>query len=130
MTANRNAVESALLPNITEADVLERLTQNYGGDADKAASVIAAFKEAYPGHEIGEVLYINNRAAGMSAMPLAEAMESYGGIVYQYIQAAPYPMFDGIVPIHTAGDVPLWFHNVEMIPGWVNGDEATFNRHL
>ncbi len=128
MTANRNAVESALLPNITEADVLERLTQNYGGDADKAASVIAAFKEAYPGHEIGEVLYINNRAAGMSAMPLAEAMESYGGIVYQYIQAAPYPMFDGIVPIHTAGDVPLWFHNVEMIPGWVNGDEATFNR--
>ncbi len=128
MTSSKEAIESALLPNITEADVLERLTQTYEGDAEKAAAVVAAFKEAYPDHAIGEVLFINNRAAGMSAMPLAEAMESYGGTVYQYIQAAPYPMFDGIVPIHTAGDVPLWFHNVEMIPGWVNGDTATFNR--
>ena len=128
LTANRGAVESALLPNITEEDALARLTAQYEGNAEKAAAVVAAFKEAYPGHAIGEVLFINNRGAGMSAQPLAEAMERYGGTVYQYIQACPYPMFGGIVPIHTAGDVPLWFHNVEMIPGWVNGEEAVFNR--
>ena len=129
MTTDRNAIESSLLPNITEADVISRLTQQYGGDADRAAEVVAAFKEAYPGHSVGEVLYINNRSAGMSSYPLAEAMENYGGTVYQYIQALSYPMFGGIVPIHTAGDVPLWFHNVDMIPGWVNGDTATFE-HL
>lgn len=126
MTYAKEAIEGNILTNISEADVVAKLTEQYEGDADRAAKVVAAYKEAYPGHNVAEVLYINNRSAGMSSYPLAEAMASYGGTVYQYVQACPYPMFGGIVPIHTASDIPMWFHNDEMIPAWTAGDEATF----
>lgn len=122
----KEAVESNVFSNIPESAVLERLTAKFDGNADLAAQTIAAFKTAYPGHNVAEVLYINNRAAGMSSYPLAEAMASYGGTVYQYVQARSYPMFGGVVPIHTASDIPMWFHNDEMIPAWTAGDEATF----
>ncbi len=124
----KDAIMSNVLTNISEEEVLKRMTEKCKGDADKAAEVIAAYKEAYPGHNVAEVLYINNRAAGMSSYPLAEAMVSYGGTVYQYVQACPYPMFGGVVPIHTASDIPMWFHNDEMIPAWTAGKENVFAR--
>ncbi len=124
-TATKELIESNDLSMMTEESVLASLTEKYG-DADVAAQIIDAFKEAYPGHNVGEVLYINNRETGMSVMGLCEAMESYGGTVYTSIQAASYPFFGGIVPIHTAGDVPLWFSNVSKIPAWVSGETAKF----
>lgn len=122
----KEAVESNVLTNISEEQVIAQLTQKCEGDAERAANIVAAYKEAYPGHNVAEVLYINNRTAGMSSYALAEAMESYGGTVYQYIQARSYPFFGGIVPIHTAGDIPLWFHNDDMIPAWTAGEEDVF----
>ncbi len=124
-TATKELIESNDLSMMTEESVLASLTEKYG-DADLAAKIIEAFKVAYPGHNVGEVLYINNRTAGMSAIPMCEAMESYGGTVYTSIQAASYPFFGGIVPIHTAGDVPLWFSNVSKMPAWVSGETAKF----
>lgn len=113
----------SFLPNITEDEVLAKLTAQYKGDAEAAAAVIAAFKEAYPGHHVGEYLYMNSRNDS-----LATAMYNLGGTVYQAIQAMPYPMYGGITPVHTAGDVPMWFHNVDMIPEWVYGATADFER--
>jgi len=130
MTFSQEMIESNDISKMTEEDVLAKLTENYDGDEELAQKVIDAFKEAYPGHNVGEVLYINNRGGGgfMSVMPLCEAMEGHGGTVYTAIQAASYPFFGGIVAIHTAGDVPLWFHNVEKIPAWVNGETEKFEK--
>ena len=105
--------------NWDEAKTMEKLTQKFG---DKAEAVKAAFEAAYPGHPAGEALYTNDRTR-MSSEAFVEAFYEVGGTAYQYIQAWTYPMFGGVVPIHTAGDVPLWFYNVDLIRPFISGYE-------
>jgi para-nitrobenzyl esterase len=50
-------------------------------------------------------------------------MNSLGGSAYLYVQAYNYPMFGGVVPVHSASGIPFWFHNIDKIPVWVEGDE-------
>ena len=89
-----------------------------------AEDIMAAFQEAYPTHPLKDGLYLNNRhGAGMSALPLCDAMAGYGGTVYNSLVAYDYPMYGGIVPIHTASSIPFWFNNVHDIPEFVAGDE-------
>lgn len=86
--------------------------------------ILDAFKVAYPTHPIKDGLYLNDRyGAGMSALPLCDAMVSYGGTVYNSLLAYDYSMYGGIVPIHTASSIPFWFHNADDIPEWIAGDE-------
>ena len=59
----------------------------------------------------------------MDSNKIAAGYEAVGGTSYQYVQAWSYPMFGGVVPIHTAGDVPMWFYNVSMIRPFVSGYE-------
>ncbi len=105
--------------NWDEATTMSKLEATYG---DKAADVKAAFEAAYPGHPAGEALYMNNRA-GMDSNKIAAGYEAVGGTSYQAIQAWAYPMFGGVVPIHTAGDVPLWFYNLDRIRHFIAGYE-------
>ncbi|MDD6160697.1 MAG: carboxylesterase family protein [Oscillospiraceae bacterium] len=105
--------------NWDEAKTMEKLTKKYG---DKAEEIKAAFEAAYPGHPVGEVLYMNNRTI-MDSNRIAEGFEAVGGTCYQYVQAWSYPMFGGVVPIHTAGDVPLWFYNLNLIRHFIAGYE-------
>ena len=102
-----------------DATTLKMLEKTYG---DKAADVKAAFEAAYPGHPAGEALFMNNRA-GMDSNKIAAGYEAVGGTSYQSIQAWSYPMFGGVVPIHTAGDVPLWFYNLDLIRHFIAGYE-------
>ena len=101
--------------NWNDAKTMEKLTAKYG---DKAADVKAAFEAAYPGHPVGEVLYLNTRNDNTAA-----AYTALGGTAYQALQAWAYPMFGGVTPIHTAGDVPLWFHNLNLIRHFIAGYE-------
>ncbi len=105
--------------NWDDETTMKKLEGTYG---DKAADVKAAFEAAYPGHPAGEALYINNRA-GMDSNKIAAGFEAVGGTSYQYVQAWSYPMFGGVVPIHTAGDVPLWFYNLDRIRHFIAGYE-------
>lgn len=102
-----------------DATTLKMLEKTYG---DKAADVKAAFEAAYPGHPAGEALFMNNRA-GMDSNKIAAGYEAVGGTSWQSIQAWSYPMFGGVVPIHTAGDVPLWFYNLNLIRHFIAGYE-------
>lgn len=109
---------------LSDEKVKAKYVAKYG---DKADAVIAAYQKAYPGHKIVDGLYLNNRYNGMFAgtgLALANAMDSYGGKVYNYVQAYDFPMFGGVVPVHTMGDLPFIFHNVDKIPSWVAGDET------
>ncbi len=98
-----------------EDATMKMLEKSFG---DKAADVKAAFEAAYPGHPVGEVLFMNKRADS-----LATGYNAVGGTAYQSIQAWSYPMFGGVVPIHTAGDVPLWFYNLDLIRHFIAGYE-------
>lgn len=102
-----------------DATTLKMLEKTYG---DKAADVKAAFEAAYPGHPAGEALFMNNRA-GMDSNKITAGYEAVGGTSWQSIQAWSYPMFGGVVPIHTAGDVPLWFYNLNLIRHFIAGYE-------
>jgi para-nitrobenzyl esterase len=119
--------ESWLQSTLTlpEDQIRAKYAAKYG---DKADAIIAAYQKAYPGHNIADGLYLNNRYNGFFAgtgLALANAMDSYGGKVYNYVQAYDFPMFGGVVPVHTMGDLPFIFHNIDKIPSWVAGDEAT-----
>ena len=105
--------------NWNDAKTMEKLTAKYG---DKAQAIYDAFSAAYPGHPVGEVLYMNNRA-GMDSNKIAAGYEAVGGTSWQSVQAWSYPMFGGVVPIHTAGDVPLWFNNLNLIRHFIAGYE-------
>ena len=102
-----------------DATTLKMLEKTYG---EKAADVKAAFEAAYPGHPAGEALFMNNRA-GMDSNKIAAGYEAVGGTSWQSIQAWSYPMFGGVVSIHTAGDVPLWFYNLNLIRHFIAGYE-------
>lgn len=105
--------------NWDEATTMKKLTEKYG---DKAQDIYDAFSAAYPGHPVGEVLYMNNRA-GMDSNKIAIGYNAVGGTSYQSIQAWSYPMFGGVMAIHTAGDVPLWFYNLDLIRHFIAGYE-------
>lgn len=112
--------------DLPEEEVLARLEALYG---EGAQQILDAFREAYPGHKDAGVLYMNDRFGGfMVPSRLLEAMNGYGGTGYQYVQAYVYPMFGGVVPIHTASCIPFWFNNMEYIPAWIAGDETAANR--
>ena len=99
------------------------------GYGNNARAILDLFRETYPGHKDAGVLYMNDRFNGfMVPSRLLEAMNSYGGTGYQYVQAYVYPMFGGVVPIHTASCIPFWFRNTQMISSWIAGDEETANR--
>ena len=113
---------SKKLDGLTDEQIKAEYTRKYGDYADE---IMTAYQEAYPSHSLADGLYINNRLGGFSAIPLADAMDSYGGTVYNYVAAYDYPMFGGITPIHTASDVPFWFYNVQYMPAWIASDDAT-----
>lgn len=106
--------------NWDEATTLSKIAAKYG--EDKAQAIYDAFEAAYPGHAVGEVLYMNNRA-GMDSNKIAIGYSAVGGTSWQSIQAWSYPMFGGVVAIHTAGDVPLWFYNLDLIRHFIAGYE-------
>jgi para-nitrobenzyl esterase len=110
------------LSALSEEQVIAKYKEKYG---DRAEEVMAAFASAYPDHRLGEGLYANNRRYSFfgSGEKLAVAMNRVGGTAYLYVQAYNYPMFGGVVPVHTASGIPFWFHNIDKIPVWVEGDE-------
>ena len=108
------------LDSMTEGQIKARYNIKYGDYAD---AIMEAFQAAYPSHNVADGLYINNRHSFFSALPLADAMDSYGGTAYNYVIAFDYKMFGGITPIHTASGVPFWFYNTSYMPAWIIGDE-------
>ncbi|MCF0230009.1 MAG: hypothetical protein HUJ76_10010, partial [Parasporobacterium sp.] len=107
--------------NITDEDAVQRATEKFG--EEYAPQIIEAFKSAYPNHPLRDVLYLGNRLNN-SMIKIANAMLSYGGTVYNDVLAYDYPMYGGIVPIHTASSIPFWFNNAHLVPEFIAGDEV------
>ena len=114
---------SLILSEQTEEQIEEAVIAKWGDEY--GPKILQAFKEAYPTHNPAEVIYLNDRLfEGMvNTLPAAKKMAEAGGTVYNCVVAYTYPMYGGIVAIHTASDVPFWFANVEDIPEFVAGDE-------
>lgn len=104
-------------PDMTEEKVMAALTERYGG---KAEAIAEEFRAAYPNKELFDALYIyrgrNNNVASMRA-------SNGGAPVYQVIYAMGYPVFGGVSNIHTGGDLPYLFNNVDKIDILIAGNE-------
>lgn len=120
--SSQQAYEAGIIANMTKEQVITAYEEKYGDYAD---DIMTAFQKAYPDHPLAEGLFVNNRSGYFSGRRLAETMVGFGGTAYNYVAAYSYPMFGGIVAIHTAGDIPLWFNNTEHIKAWIAGDEKT-----
>ncbi len=112
-----------ILDEQTEDMVMESVIAKWG--EEYGPKILEAFKEAYPTHNPAEVLYLNDRLlVGMvNTLPAAQNMAEAGGTVYNCVAAYSYPMYGGVVAIHTASDIPFWFANVDDISEFVAGDE-------
>ena len=117
-----------ILDQQTDEMVMDSVVAKWG--EEYGPQILDAFKEAYPTHNPAEVIYLNDRLlVGMvNTLPAAQRMAEAGGKVYNCVAAYSYPMYGGIVPVHTASDVPFWFANVDDIPEFVAGDEANAHK--
>ena len=116
-----NEMVHNILAYMTDEDAEAEIISTYG--EEYGPQIIEAFKEAYPTHPLKDALYLNNRYGSFSALPLLDAMASYGGTCYNSLVTYDYAMYGGIVPIHTASSIPFWFNNVDDIPEFIAGDE-------
>ena len=102
--------------------VLMKLRNKFGDAAD---AMIPAFRQAYPYHDIRDLLYTMKRNNDHA---LAKAGQN-GAPVYQGIFAKNIPVYGGVTPWHTGGDVPYILRNADKIPYIIAGDEDAMLRY-
>lgn len=116
----------AYVPGLTDERLDELLAQRYGDLADE---VTTAFAAAYPGHEPYEVLWIEDGrffGDGRVLVSNARAAQRDAAPVYTAVTARMLPVFGGVTPPHTGGDVPFWLRNADRMGHVIAGEEAGF----
>lgn len=116
------------VPDITPERVHELMIERFG---DHTEAIAEAFAAAYPNHPLADVLFMETGSffggardeilAAKAAHPRAAV---YGGVV-----AKNLPVFGGVTPGHTSGDIPFLFANAEMMTRLTAGDEPGFARY-
>jgi para-nitrobenzyl esterase len=116
---------NAYQPELSDSDIEALLEERYG---DRADEVTAAFAKAYPGHEPHEVLWIEDGSFfGGGRVLVSEARAAQGAApVYTAVTAKMLPVFGGVTPPHTGGDIPFWFLNADKMKHIIAGEEEQF----
>lgn len=116
--------ETNYLPDLTDDKVESMLKETYG---EETSEIIEEFKKAYPDHELGELLFLNQSDAGFTRYGLIkengllDLFNKSGATVYNYVTAYKQPYFGGVTMYHSA-DIPFWFHAVDEIEYLIKGD--------
>lgn len=108
---------SHMFGTLSDEEVMAKLTAKYG---DYTADICAAYQEAYPGHDLYELLYLPNRNNSVALDKVALG----GAPVYQAVYAWTYPLFGGATAAHTQGDFPLVFHTLDRVDWQIAGNEV------
>lgn len=109
-------------PDVSSEKVRELLEARYGDNTDK---VLEMYEAAYPGRDPFYALYYTTMRASGNIYDVADLRIANGGApVYTAVYSYCYPLFGGMVPAHTAGDLPLIFNNVDTVPEHIAGDEV------
>ena len=121
----QDPLAAAYLPGLDEDRVDEMIAQRFG---DHAEAITDAFATAYPGHPVADVLWMEDgRFFGSTRVAVAAAKAAQGGApVYGAVFAQDLPVFGGVTPPHTGGDIPFLFRNHALMGHIVAGQEAEF----
>jgi para-nitrobenzyl esterase len=115
-------------PSVTDERVSEMIHERFGDDADE---IVTAFKEAYPHHDVFDVLWMETGRmfGGPRDQILSLKAEQGGAAVYGGVFAKNLPVFGGVTPGHTVGDVPFLLRNDNMLAHLTAGEEEEFARY-
>ncbi|WP_162321668.1 carboxylesterase/lipase family protein [Nesterenkonia haasae] len=121
-------MQDAYQPGLTDHRVDELLTQSFGDHADE---VVEAFEQTYPGHPRAHVLWMeqgpffgHTRNAVLDAKTGHEQAPAFAAVF-----ARPLPVFGGVTPPHTGGDVPFLLRNDDAMEHIVAGEDAEFREY-
>ena len=116
------------LPDMATERVHELMFGRFGNHAEAIAKAFAA---AYPSHPLANVLFMENGSFFGKARDeiLAAKAAHLGAAVYGGVMAKNLPVFGGVTPGHTSGDIPFLFANAEMMTRLTAGDEPGFARY-
>lgn len=110
---------------MTEESMRQMIEAKFGENTDAA---LEAFREAYPGHDDIDIIYLDNGGltSGCREMTTAKAAQSDqgGAPVYRAVFAYEFPLFGGVLAWHTGGDLPFVFNNLDKIDHMVAGDRT------
>lgn len=102
--------------------VEEKLREDFG---DRAEEIKKEFREAYPLHDIRDVLFIHRRNNDQATAKYLQG----GASVYQAVFAWKLPIFGGVTAWHTGGDVPFLFHNADRLSYVIAGAQEEAHRY-
>lgn len=112
-------------PGLADERVDELLTARFGA---LAPAIAEEFTAAYPGHPLADVLWMEDGSVfgGTRTAVARAAAGRTGAPVYTAVFAQDLPVFGGVTPPHTAGDVPLLLGNTDLLGHVVAGAEEEF----
>ena len=113
------------LPSLGEDQVDEMIAERFG---DHAEEITDAFTAAYPGHPVADVLWMEDgRFFGDTRVAVTTAKAAQAGApVFGAVFAKDLPVFGGVTPPHTGGDIPFLFRNHGLMGHIVAGQEDEF----
>jgi para-nitrobenzyl esterase len=115
-------------PSVSDARVSELINERFG---DRADEIVKTFRETYPGHDDFDVLWMETGRmfGGPRDQILSLKAEQGDAAVYGGVFAKNLPVFGGVTPGHTVGDVPFLLRNDNMMAHLTAGEEKEFARY-
>ena len=114
--ASKEAYFENYFPALSDDEVKKKYADKYKEDAD---AIMEEFLKAYPEKKAVDGLFVTGRNNDW-----VTAYTEAGGTAYQAVVAYNQPLLGGITPIHTGGDIFLFFRNTLSVADyWVIGDE-------
>lgn len=106
--------------NWTQAEVMSKLRDKYG---DKAEEILAAFNEAWPEKNDCDAYYVASRQSQLTTLNARAAAGA--GATYNYLVSFESPLDGGICLWH-CGEIPMVFHNVDLVKGAYGGSADAY----
>ena len=91
-------------------EAARRLNERYG---DKAESIVAAFRKAYPGKKDAAALYVDTRLRN-GALKTAELKAKQPAPVYTYVFSWETPVMGGYALAYHCSELPFVFSNIAL----------------
>ena len=124
---SRGITDRNYFPDINDEKAMELLGEIYSENTEAIADL---FREAYPEHDLAELLYINTSPRGAYTRfglidpenGLLKKFNDAGVKVYTYVTSYKQPYFGGVGMYHS-GDISYWFGSIDEAEYMIKGDE-------